>query len=265
MPEIEGAGVTLHYEELGDGAPLLVIHGMASDAQRWSAAVGELAAAGARAVAYDRRGYGASGAPEPYVATTVQEQSEDAAALVAALGLAPALLVGDGFGALVALELLVRRPGLARGAVLAEPPLYAYVPAATEALASERQALEEALRAGGPAAAVDAWLGDRGADAWMGDREADAAPGSHAGFFADYAGLASWSPSRRELRAIGVPVAAVTGPRSAPHVVAAADAGAALLADARRSDDGDVVAATRALLDVSRRDFPKASVRDDAG
>lgn len=244
MAYVEGAGVALHYEERGDGCPLLIIHGMAPGAARWSAAVRELAAAGARAVAYDRRGYDASGAPEPYVATTVQEQSEDAAALIAALELVPALLVGDGFGALVALELLVRRPGLAWGAVLAEPPLYAYVPAATEALARERQALEQALRTGGPAAAVDAWVGDRGAGA---------ARGSHAGFFADYAGLASWSPSRRELRAIGVPVAVVTGPGSAPHVVAAADAGAALLPDARRYRDGDVLAATRALLDVERR------------
>ncbi|MDQ3676633.1 MAG: alpha/beta hydrolase, partial [Actinomycetota bacterium] len=148
MPHVEGAGVALHYEERGDGRPLLVIHAMASGAAQWSAALDELAQAGARAVAYDRRGYGSSGAPQPYAATTVQEQSEDAAALIAALGLAPALLVGDGFGALVALELLVRRPELAAGAVLAEPPLYAYVAAATEALAAERQALEEALREG---------------------------------------------------------------------------------------------------------------------
>ena len=112
----------------------------------------ELAAAGARAIAYDRRGYGASGAPEPYAATTVQEQAEDAAALLAALGAAPAVLVGDGFGALVVLDLLVRRPELARAAVLVDPPLHAFVPAATEALAAERVLLEEALREGGPGA-----------------------------------------------------------------------------------------------------------------
>jgi pimeloyl-ACP methyl ester carboxylesterase len=243
MPEIEGAGVTLHYIERGEGPAVLVIHGMAAGAAAWSAALGELAAEGARAVAYDRRGYGSSGAPEPYAATTVQEQAEDAAALVGALSLSRAVLVGDGFGALVALELLVRRPELASAAVLVEPPLYAYVPAATEALAAERQALEEALREGGPAAAVRAWLG------------ADELPGGqppvrhgHVGFFADYAGLASWSPSRRELRAIGVPVAVVTRPGAAAHVLAAADAGAALLRDAHRTSDGNVVAAVRALL-----------------
>ncbi|MDX6691749.1 MAG: hypothetical protein QOG15_3206 [Solirubrobacteraceae bacterium] len=225
MPEIEGAGVALHYSERGEGRGLLVIHG--TTPRLGASALDELAAAGARAVAYDRRGYGASGAPEPYVATTVQEQSEDAAAVLESLALAPALLVGDGFGALIALELLVRRPELANAAVLGEPPLFAYVPAATEVLAAERQALEEALREGGPEAAV-------GPD--------------HKGYLADYSGVASWSPSRRELRGVGVPVAVVTGPQSAPHVVAAADAGAALLPEVRRTHDGDLVAAARALL-----------------
>ena len=77
---------------------------------------------------------------------------------------------------------------------------------------------------------------------------AASAPAPHgSGFFADYAGQLSWSPSRRELRAIEVPVAIVTGPGSPAHVVAAADAAAALLSDVRRSADGDVIAAARLL------------------
>jgi len=243
MPHVEGAGVALHYEERGEGRPLLVIHAMGSDAAAWEPSLDELASAGARAIAYDRRGYGASGAPQPYTATTVQEQAQDATALLEALGAAPAVLVGDGFGALIALELLVRRPQLAAAAVLADLPLHAYVRAATEILAAERFELEQTLRAGGPAAAVRAWLGDRG------DEPArERAAGSYAGFFADYGGVASWSPSRRELRAIALPVAVLTGIGSAAHIVAAADAAAALLPAARRVGDGDTVAAARALL-----------------
>jgi pimeloyl-ACP methyl ester carboxylesterase len=240
MPEIEGAGVALHYAERGSGPPALVLHGLASDAASWAAEVDALAAGGLRAIAYDRRGYGLSGAPEVYAATTVQEQAEDAAALLEGLGAAPALLVGDGFGALVALELLVRRPAIAVGAVLADVPLFAFVPAATEVLAAQRQLLEDALRAGGPGAAVRAWLGS---DAVAPERAAT----WERGFFADYAGQASWSPSRRELRGIGVPVALVTGPASPAHVVAASDAAAALVPGARRVLDGDVVAAALAL------------------
>jgi len=243
MPQVEGAGVALHYEERGQGSPLLVIHAMAGDAAAWEPGLDELASAGARAIAYDRRGYGSSGAPQPYTATTVQEQAQDATALLEALGAAPAILVGDGFGALIALELLVRLPQLATAAVLVDLPLHAYVPAATEALAAERLALEQALRDGGPAAAVRAW---RGARADQAAREGPS--GSYAGFFADYGGLASWSPSRRELRAIALPVSVLTGAGSAAHIVAAADAAAALLPAARRVSDGDTIAAARALL-----------------
>ena len=244
MPHVEGAGVALHYRFRGEGPAVVVVHGMASDAEAWAPVLDELAAAGARAIAYDRRGYGASGAPEPYAATTVQEQSEDAGALLAALVGAPAVLVGDGFGALVVLDLLVRRPELARAAVLVDPLVHAFVPAATAALAEERVLLEAGLREGGPGAAVRAWLAAAGGgDAARAERAAAA----QLGFFADYAGQSSWTPARRELRAIGVPVAVVTGPDTPAHIVAAADAVSALLADPRRAGDGDVVAAALAL------------------
>lgn len=253
MPYVEGAGVALHYRSRGEGAAVLVVHAMASDALVWEPALEQLAAAGLRAVALDRRGYGDSGAPQPYAATTVQEQAEDAAALLRAVcpDGSPALLAGDGFGALVVLELLVRRPDMVRGAVLAEPPLYAFVPAATPALADERTLLEQGLRDGGRAAAIRAWLAEEGvaADGPRADRAVAAAQG----FFADYAGRASWSPSRRELRAIDVPVAVVTGESSAPHVVAAADAVAELVPEARRVLDGDVVGAVIALAQAAER------------
>lgn len=243
MPQIEGAGVALHYEERGAGVPVLVVHAIGGDARSWTPQLDALAAGGARAIAYDRRGYGSSGAPQPYLATTVQEQAQDAAAVLEALGAAPAVLAGDGFGALVVLELLVRRPQIALGAVLVDPPLHAFVAEATKALAVERELLERALREEGPAAALQAWL--------AGDADparATRAAANQVGFFADYAGQSSWSPSRRELRAVHVPAVVVTGPATPAHVVTAADAAAALMPRARRAADGDAVAAALELL-----------------
>jgi pimeloyl-ACP methyl ester carboxylesterase len=242
MPEVEGAGVALHYAESGTGPPVVLVHGLASDARTWEPVRARLAAGGARAIAYDRRGYGASGAPEPYSATTVAEQAEDAAALLRRLNAAPAVLVGDGFGALVVLDLLARHRTLVAGAVLADPPLFAFVPEATEVLAAQRGALEEALREGGPEAAVGAFLGPGAPPEAL--ARAQAAP---RGFFADYGGLASHPVTRRELRALDVPACVLTGPRTPAHVLAAADALAALLPDVRRRADGDVVGAVRAL------------------
>jgi 3-oxoadipate enol-lactonase len=240
---VEGAGVALNVDERGSGPAVLLIHGLASDAQAL-APIAEALSAQARAIAYDRRGYGASEAPQPYHGTTVQEQAEDAAALLRALDAAPALVVGDGFGALVALDLAKRHRALVAGAVLSNPPLFMFVPEATEQLAAQRAQLEDAMRAGGPEAGVEAWLGGRV------DGEALArARAAHGAFFADYAGLASWPASRRELRALDVPAVVLTGPWSPPHIVAAAEALAGLLPDARRADDGDLVAAARSLLD----------------
>jgi pimeloyl-ACP methyl ester carboxylesterase len=247
MPTVEGAGVPLAARVTGDGAPVVVVHGMAADARARSPLADALAGAGARVIAYDRRGYGASGAPEPYAATTVQEQGEDAAAVLRALAEAPALAVGDGFGALVVLDLLVRHPALVRGAVLVEPPLFAFVPQATEALAAEREALEQALREGGPGHAVERWRAGRPGPG-PGPDDLERVRAAHRAFFADYGGLASWSPARRELRGLAVPVAVVTGPGSAPELVAAADALAELVPGARRRTDDDVLAATAALL-----------------
>jgi pimeloyl-ACP methyl ester carboxylesterase len=242
MPTVEGAGVPLAYAERGAGPPVLLIHGLASDAAAL-APVAEALAADARVIAYDRRGYGGSGAPEPYEGTTVEEQAEDAAALLRALDAARAVVAGDGIGALVALDLIKRHDALVRAAVLSDPALFALVPEATEVLSLQRKQIEEAVRADGPEAGVETWLAGRAStDALARARAA------YRAFFADYAGLATWSATRRELRGFTQPAVVLTGPSSPPHVVAAADALAGLLPAARRATDGDLVAAVRGLV-----------------
>jgi pimeloyl-ACP methyl ester carboxylesterase len=241
-PSVEGAGVALNVVERGAGPAVLLVHGIASDAQAL-APVADALSSQAHVIAYDRRGYGSSEAPEPYHGTTVEEQAEDAAAVLRALDAGPALACGDGFGALIALDLAKRHRPLVAGAVLSNPPLFMFVPEATEQLAAQRAELEEAMRAGGPQAGVEAWLGGRV------EGEALArAKAAHRAFFADYAGLASWPARRRELRAIDVPAVVLTGPWSPPHIVAAAEALAGLLPDVKRATDGDLVAAARSLL-----------------
>jgi len=131
---------------------------------------------------------------------------------------------------------------LVRGVVLSDPPLFALVPEATEQLARQRQEIEEAVREGGPQAGVEAWLGGR--------VEGDAlarARASYLGFFADFAGLASWPATRREIRSLAHPAVVLTGPGSPPHVIAAADRLAELLPNARRVHDGDLGAAVAKL------------------
>jgi pimeloyl-ACP methyl ester carboxylesterase len=139
-----GTAVELHRWGTGRGGTVLCIHETAASSEAWrplAAALGERA----RTIAYDRRGWGRSGAPEPYGRTTVQEQAEDGARVLAELEAPPAVLCGSGLGAVAALDLMLRRPDLAHAAVLIEPPLLAFVDEATEVLSGDGQALREAV------------------------------------------------------------------------------------------------------------------------
>jgi pimeloyl-ACP methyl ester carboxylesterase len=112
-------GAALDYEEHGGGPPILLIHGTA--ARLWGTVVEELAEHG-RVIAYDRRSFGASAHPP---LADAERHREDAAALLRALGAAPAVVVGWSIGGVVALDLALEHPDLVRALVLVEPPLHA--------------------------------------------------------------------------------------------------------------------------------------------
>jgi pimeloyl-ACP methyl ester carboxylesterase len=242
-PTRQGLGVELSYEERGSGAPLLLVHGIADGAAGWRE-VSEALSGEARVIAYDRRGYGGSQAPAPYERTTVEEQAEDAVKLLRGLDAAPALVCGRDLGAVVALDLVRRYPELVRAVALVDPALYQLAPDATQALSAERVLLENALRDGGPAGAVEAWLAARGAPA---DR-IKRARGDHVAFFADYAGLATWPVLRRDLRALDLPVAVLVSAGAPAYVRETAGTLAELVPTATLRAEDDLVATLRELL-----------------
>jgi esterase len=84
----------------------------------WAAAVPELARLG-RVLVYDRRGCTRSQRPDPYDKTSVAGHADDAA-LLEALGAAPAAVVGRSYGGGVAIDLALRYPQRVRGLVLLE-------------------------------------------------------------------------------------------------------------------------------------------------
>ncbi|MBA3420530.1 MAG: alpha/beta fold hydrolase, partial [Thermoleophilaceae bacterium] len=156
---VEASGLELHYAEQGRGQAVVLVHGTAVGRELWrevSSALGEEV----RTVAYDRRAYGDSEAPEPFTGTTVAEQTEDAAGLIEALEAVPAVACGHDVGALVALDLVRRHRGLVRAAVLIEPPLLALSPAGPAAVSALREAIEAGAREAedSGAGAVDAYL-----------------------------------------------------------------------------------------------------------
>lgn len=157
LPRTEIRGVELAHRESGAGPAVLLIHDTATDSSAWAPVASELGGA-VRAIAYDRRGWGESGEPQEYARTTVEEQGEDAVELIAALGAAPALLCGAGLGAVIGLDVALRRPELVSGLVLIEPLLIALDAAATDALSGDGAALESAMAEGGRDAVLEAFL-----------------------------------------------------------------------------------------------------------
>jgi pimeloyl-ACP methyl ester carboxylesterase len=229
---VEAAGIELATEESGSGPDVVFVHGTATGRGVWRETIAALGA-GVHAIAYDRRAYGDSGAPEPYGGTTVGEQADDLAELIRSLDVAPALLVGHELGALICLDVMLRHPDLARGAVLVEPSMLWLSPGGPDALSALREVVEKAAYQSGGAAAVAAFLeavdGPR-AVALLGEERASVPPRA---FAADLAAAASWPAGRRELRAIEQPVTVVSGMGSSPVRRQAAETLSRLLPNAR--------------------------------
>ncbi len=54
---------SIHYQDLGKGKPVVLIHGWPLSHRMWESQINALVDAGYRCVAYDRRGFGESGKP----------------------------------------------------------------------------------------------------------------------------------------------------------------------------------------------------------
>jgi pimeloyl-ACP methyl ester carboxylesterase len=119
MPAINVNDVHLHYERIGSGEPLVLVHGSWVDHASWNALVPALFER-FDVVAYDRRGH--SDSEQPASQGSAAEDADDLAALIEALELAPANLLTNSFGGLIALRVAASRPELLRRISLHEPP-----------------------------------------------------------------------------------------------------------------------------------------------
>ena len=154
MPSASVNGTELHYEIRGTGSPVLMVMGATGDGGHFDA-LADLLGDEFTVVSYDRWGNGRSPAPTGWTTTSPEEQADDAAALLTALGIGPAAVFGTSSGGTFALCLLVRHPDSVRGLILHEPGLYALVDDFDAVRGPVRALVDEATAAGGPVAAVE--------------------------------------------------------------------------------------------------------------
>ena len=244
MSRVEARGVELAWEARGKGVEVVLVHETGVDRAAWRGVAGAIEAQGGRAILYDRRGWGASTAPDDYRRTTVEEQSEDMSELIvgAASG-EDAVVAGAGLGALVCLDLLLRRPQQIAGAVLVEAHVPGLVPEATEALSKDREAIAKEVHEGGVAAIVELYLSGRlrglapGAER-VPEPLARPARERPSTLVAELGAAAVWAMPLAKLGEAARPVALLQSTDTPPLARAAAKALTARLPDARPQQVG---------------------------
>ena len=114
-------GGEIEYETRGTGEPVLLIHGTGV-AATFAPTMSQPSLAGYRLIRYHRRGFGGSGrAPVPF---TNKDQAADARALLNALGISRAHIVGHSTGGMITLQFALDYPSVARSIVIIEPPIF---------------------------------------------------------------------------------------------------------------------------------------------
>ena len=107
MPYAETNGIRIYYETRGDGEPVVLIGGLGSTLESWSAQVA-LYSERFRVITFDNRGSGRSDKPDcPY---SIEQMADDVAGLLDFLEIPRAHFVGKSMGGMVAQWLGIKYP-----------------------------------------------------------------------------------------------------------------------------------------------------------
>ncbi len=211
--------VDLEVDVLGEGEPVVIIQ-TALTADELRPLAERTAARGPfRVVYYYRRGYAGSGSLHRPASVTTE--AADCRALITALDIAPAHVVGVSYSAAIALALASSAPETVQTVTVIEPPPVR-VPSDSPFLAATAKTLE-AFNTDGPLVALDKFMTMLAGPDWSRDAERDA-PGSVAAmqrdattfFESDVPALLSWDFDAEDAAAIRCPVYCVGGSESGP-------------------------------------------------
>jgi 3-oxoadipate enol-lactonase len=149
-------GLRLAYSDTGAGRPVvLLVHGFPLNRSMWDPQLGSLKALGARVIAPDLRGFGASeaGPPGPL---TMEQHADDLVALLDALDISePVAHVGLSMGGYVGFALWRRHPERMAAFVIADSRAAADTP---EGRQSRQELATKAEELNSPQPAIDAML-----------------------------------------------------------------------------------------------------------
>jgi pimeloyl-ACP methyl ester carboxylesterase len=122
LQSVSAGQVIIDYDLWGNGAPVLLIHGFASNARvNWvdTGWVGTLNQAGYQAITFDNRGHGKSSKLYDPSFYSAELMAEDAKRLIDHLGYRRVAVMGYSMGARIAAVLTIHNPSLVCAAVFA--------------------------------------------------------------------------------------------------------------------------------------------------
>jgi len=115
---IAADGARLHYVDVGEGPPVVLIHGVGTTLEDWFVSgIVERLVPHHRVIALDRPGHGYSDRPGS-IHWSPERQARSIAAMMHRLGAQDAIVVGHSFGVLPAMALALQHSGYARALVL---------------------------------------------------------------------------------------------------------------------------------------------------
>jgi pimeloyl-ACP methyl ester carboxylesterase len=120
MPFCHANGLKFHYQEAGQGPGVVLIHGVTGDLSIWFLCKAmQTLSARYRVMAFDIRGHGYSEAPPDRY--TSGDHAADVFALMDALGIDRATIVGHSFGGVIAAHAAVLAPERVAAVVFSDP------------------------------------------------------------------------------------------------------------------------------------------------
>jgi len=102
--------------ELGEGAPVLFVHGLSGSWQNWLENMPVIAQAGYRSIAVDLPGFGESEMPREKI--SISGYGRWVAALLEELDVGPVALVGNSMGGFIGAEVAIKHPALVERLVI---------------------------------------------------------------------------------------------------------------------------------------------------
>jgi pimeloyl-ACP methyl ester carboxylesterase len=119
------SGINIHYQQVGEGPNLVLIHGLTGNLAVWHLRIVSMLRRQYRVLTYDLRGHGYSDVPP--TGYTTDDMANDLRELLEALDVQRPILVGHSYGADTALTLALQHPEMVDRVVAVEAGLSALI------------------------------------------------------------------------------------------------------------------------------------------